>query len=489
MANLKDTTVTGNLNVTGNLPGFVKAVKFATKNAYSQIAVIGSDGNLYCHSGNRGQTFTTCRNRNESHYVHWGVFPYAHPSHYGRIVDAQINQGGSRYGWYLVDNGELYSWGETGSGLGTSALIYQPTLSITAVAEVYAQSCGHGGSGTGRLFVRRTDGTIWTTGYNAQGQLGIGNTTTQLGWVQVTALGTNLVRKIWNFGSGWGTTFAQLNDGRIFATGHNVNGCIGNGNTTNLSSFTDVTAAWGGSAPGNIVQMYVGDGFFDTAANASATTVMLRADGSIRTAGNNSWGSIGKGNVAAESIVTPFVVAPPSGRTWSEIAGCGGPVMLILALTNAGELYVWGNGGYFQHFSSNNASIGTPTLRKTGVTKIAFNHESDAHTYGYAVAVFAASNDGRLLSAGYNAQSQRGNNSTAIDDSTNSYVYGITDQRFDPVIAIDRCGSTDGTAAYYAITQSGKLFGWGNNGSFELAPWNGSQFAGATLYRFDFAAH
>lgn len=489
MANLKDTTVTGNLNVTGNAPGLVKAVKFATKNAYSQIAVIGSDKNLYCHSGNRGQTFTTCRNRNESHYVHWGIFPYAHPSHYGRIVDAQINQGATRYGWYLLDDGQLYAWGETGSGLGTAALIYQPTLSFTSVAEVYAQSCGHGGSGTGRLFVKRTDGTIWATGYNAQGQLGIGNTTTQLGWVQITALGTNLVRKIWNFGSGWGTTFAQLNDGRIFATGHNVNGCIGNGNTTNLSSFTDVTTAWGGLSPGNIDTLYVGDGFFETAGNESATTVMFRADGSIRTAGNNSWGSIGKGNVAAESVVSPYLVAPPAGKTWVKVSGSGGPVMTVLALTNANELYVWGYSNAFHHFSNSNVSSGTPTLRKTNILDISFNNEFDAHTYGYANALFASSNDGRLWSAGQNGQSQRGNNTTVNDDSSNTHVYGITDQRFDPVIHMARAGSTDGTAAIYAITQSGKLFGWGNNGSFELAPWNGSQFGGATEYRFDHAAH
>lgn len=488
MANLKDTTITGNLNVSGRAPGLVKAVKFATKNAYSQIAVIGDDGNLYCHSGGRGQSFTTCRTRQEGHYVHWGVFPYAHPSHAGHIVDAQINSGATRYGWYLLDTGELFAWGETGGGLGSAALFYDATYSINNVVEVFPQICGYGGSGTGRLYVKRTDGTIWATGYNAQGQLGIGNTTTQLGWVQVTALGTTC-RKLWNFGSGWGTTFAQLNDNRIFATGHNVNGCIGNGNTTNLSTFTDVTTAWGGTAPGQITEMYVGDGFRDTADNASATTIMLRANGSIRTAGNNTWGSIGKGNVVAESITTPFLVAPPSGQTWVQIAGSGGAPITAMALTNTGDMYVWGYNGYFQHFANINTHVGTPTLRKSGITKIDFNNGSDAHTYGYASALFAASNQGQLWSAGYNGQSQRGYNSTATDDSTNSYVRGITDQREDPVIAMDRSGSTDGTAAYYAITQSGKLFGWGNNGSYELAPWNTSQFAGATEYRFDHAAH
>lgn len=64
--------------------------------------------------------------------------------------------------------------------------------------------------------------TLWATGHNANGQLGVGNTTYQNSWVN-TGLHSNIVKQIRNI-VGQGTVYVciQLNNGRILHAGQRV---------------------------------------------------------------------------------------------------------------------------------------------------------------------------------------------------------------------------------------------------------------------------
>ena len=67
---------------------------------------------------------------------------------------------------------------------------------------VRAVVCG----GNHTMFVRE-DGSVWATGYNVHGQLGLGHTTNQSTPVEVTAAGKGTVRAVV---CGWvHTTFLQ----------------------------------------------------------------------------------------------------------------------------------------------------------------------------------------------------------------------------------------------------------------------------------------
>ena len=94
-------------------------------------------------------------------------------------------------------------------------------------------------------FAIKTDGTLWSWGWNAYGQLGLGNTTNYSSPKQVGALTT------WSKSAAGGyETFAIKTDGTLWAWGKNTYGQLGLGNTTNYSSPKQVGALTGWSIVG-----------------------------------------------------------------------------------------------------------------------------------------------------------------------------------------------------------------------------------------------
>lgn len=85
---------------------------------------------------------------------------------------------------------------------------------------------------------------LWSWGNNSGGVLGLGNTTSYSSPKQVGSLTT------WSFvgtGSGNNQAIAIKNDGTLWAWGNNAQGQLGLGNTTNYSSPKQVGAltTWG----------------------------------------------------------------------------------------------------------------------------------------------------------------------------------------------------------------------------------------------------
>ena len=94
----------------------------------------------------------------------------------------------------------------------------------------------------------KTDGTLWSWGYNPYGQLGLGNVTYYSSPKQVGVL-TN-----WSsIASGGFHSLATKTDGTLWSWGRNIWGQLGLGNTTNYSSPKQVGAltAWVSIAGGN----------------------------------------------------------------------------------------------------------------------------------------------------------------------------------------------------------------------------------------------
>ncbi len=92
-------------------------------------------------------------------------------------------------------------------------------------------------------------GQLYTWGWNAQGQLGTGNTTNYTS-PQLISGATNVYDIECHVGSyysgGWnyyGTSYYMKNNGELYGTGYNSNGNLGNGNTTNQSAYVRCGAA------------------------------------------------------------------------------------------------------------------------------------------------------------------------------------------------------------------------------------------------------
>jgi alpha-tubulin suppressor-like RCC1 family protein len=130
------------------------------------------------------------------------------------------------YVWGRNDNGQL------GNNTTTNSLI--PTVTFVGGFDWKQVSATSDSYHTTAI---KTDGTLWTWGYNFYGQLGLGNTTNYSSPKQVGAL-TNWSK----ISAGSYHTAAIKTDGTIWSWGGNTQGALGIGNTTNYSSPKQVGA-------------------------------------------------------------------------------------------------------------------------------------------------------------------------------------------------------------------------------------------------------
>ena len=132
-------------------------------------------------------------------------------------------------------DGTLWSWGEGATGrLGHGNTTDRSSpVQVGALTTWAAASAG--GDFSGAI---KTDGTLWTWGRNTSGRLGLGNTTDYSSPKQVGALTS------WSLLSCGFTshTLVIKTNGTLWGFGSNVNGELGQGNTTANSSPVQVGA-------------------------------------------------------------------------------------------------------------------------------------------------------------------------------------------------------------------------------------------------------
>ena len=79
----------------------------------------------------------------------------------------------------------------------------------------------------------KNDGSVWSCGYNDQGQLGLNDTTNRTTFTQVT---TNINNDVKQISCGY-HTFILKNDGSVWGCGYNNYGQLGLGSTTQKNTF------------------------------------------------------------------------------------------------------------------------------------------------------------------------------------------------------------------------------------------------------------
>jgi len=149
------------------------------------------------------------------------------------------------YGCFaLATNGNLYGWGTSfygciGSGVAAATAVPTPVLVSTGVAQVATAAYDYPST-----FIVKTDGTLWATGRNNQGQLGRNNTLDLTTFTQVTGLplnaGTTITKVVIGGTTDYGFTLLLASDGAVYSCGYNGNGALGVGDYSTRSVFTPV---------------------------------------------------------------------------------------------------------------------------------------------------------------------------------------------------------------------------------------------------------
>ena len=285
----------------------------------------------------------------------------------------------------IKTDGTLWVWGANDSGqLGNNGygVVFYGITPVTTFAG--GTDWKQGSSGWDHMAAIKTDGTLWTWGNNASGQLGDNTTNNGLTPVTTFAGGTN-----WKQVSCGGLSIGAIKtDGTLWTWGNNASGQLGDNTTTNR--LTPVTTFAGGT---NWKQVSCGTNAFMTA---------VKTDGTLWIWGNNTAGGLGINAPNGRSTpVTTFA----GGTNWKQVSASSGFSNGVAAIKTDGTLWVWGD-NTFGALGNNNTSGAS---RSTPLTTFAGGSNWKQVSAGECT--LAIKTDGTLWTWGWNGYGQLGINS------------------------------------------------------------------------------
>lgn len=431
------------------------------------------DGNLYTASGNSGAN----NNSGTGRGLDASVFEYGVSE--ARLVTfpdettakiSEVGGDGIHCNYALFDNGNLYTWGYNGNGclgLGHTTSVGIPTLCSTNVSKVWSTFGDGYNVSNQKLVVQKTDGYIYGCGENGDGDFGLGTTGNLLTLTQLTWVGTN-PKYFYSSNAYGGMCLAQKSDGTIWTAGYQNQGALFNGvsSTTALSTPVDITASVGGSGAGDVIWARHWYAYYTSGVVvASSSMLMRKTDAGVTSVwhvGDNGWGQRGNGTVTDSTV--PYSI--PNMSDIADIAWNGGSVPTLHVLKTNGDLYGWGHNGPGQVGAGTTVSVTSPTLVETGVDKI-LSKDVSSNTYGYNIPVFILKG-GYVYGAGYNASYHLG-----VGDTANKTTFTrLNIPSDDPVKMIGSfCTSSSGRSTV-AITENNNVWVWGYNAHNSIIAYN-----------------
>ena len=314
-------------------------------------------------------------------------------------------------------DGELGNGGtaDVSAPQGVSGL--PPGSAIVAVA-----------AGSNHSLALIADGTVYSWGLNANGQLGDGTTTNRLNAVQVKLTGGAPLTHIVAIAGGASHSLALTADGQVYAWGSNVTGQLGDGTTTQrnapvlLSSFNNVVAIAAGAYH----------------------SLALSGNGKVYSWGYNSFGQLGDGTTTQHSA--PALIPALTG-----ITAIAGGSYHSLALSGSGAAFAWGENNFGQ------LGDGTITNRPSPTAVFTIDTVGLAGVSAISAGIYHSIflSGGAVYGVGYNGYGQLGD--------------GTTLNRSVMVPAALTNVQTIAAGGYHTLALSGaSLYAWGQNVNGQL---------------------
>ncbi|TVY09045.1 RCC1 domain-containing protein [Paenibacillus cremeus] len=387
---------------------------------------------------------------------------------------------GNSHAIILTKDGDVYTWGANAFGqlgLGNYDKTNTLTNKIADLSHVVSIAAGSFYS-----MAVKDDGSVWTWGNNAMGQLGDGTTTTKTVPTQVPRFSLNasqpLAGSTINYTNELGTSplsagdsFTQvIKNGKVWSWGENTYGQLGNGSSITknspqpLDSLSDAAQIAAGTSHSVVLQRngtvvswglnysgQLGDG--GTASKSTPAAVpgltdvtqiasganfsfYLKKDATLWASGDNTLGQLADGTIDPKSSPGPI-----EGLPLAQAVAAGYSHALALSLD--GSVWAWGDN------TAGQLGDGTQTPRRAAVQSKIKNVVSIAAGRNFSLAL---KTDGTVWAWGYNAFGQLGD--------------GTTTNRSEPVQVSGLTGVTAIAAGGYhalAITKDGTVWAWGAN--------------------------
>ena len=341
----------------------------------------------------------------------------------------KINQGSI---WEYSGANALYVWSKNNVGqLGQNNRTYYS--SPVQIPGSNWQSSSDTSSGTYNSSIAlKTDGTLWTWGYNDNGALGQNAPTNSHLSSPVQIPGTTWSKVSMGNQSG----SAIKTDGTLWAWGYNGNGNLGQNNNINYSSPAQI--------PGTTWNK-IESGFRRTHA--------IKTDGTLWSWGYGNYGYFGNNTSGPSNRVSSPVQVP--GTTWSEVHDAQ---YHVLGLKTDGTLWAWGYDGHGELAQNNNINYSSPAqIPGTTWSKVSSGLYSSA----------GIKTDGTLWTWGQTHKGQLGQNQTSVRYSSPVQIPGTT------------WSSIQVTEEYamFALKTDNTLWSWGYNNNGNLGQNNRTEYS------------
>ena len=227
---------------------------------------------------------------------------------------------GALHALALTSSGTVSTWGYNGTGqlgigtrTGPQTCNFSDPCSMVPVQVSNLSGVTAIGGGYYHSLAVRSDGSVWSWGYNNCGQLGDGTTIDRYAPVRVSNLSGAIA-----VAGGDETSLALKSDGTVWSWGGACSPSASPNSTVpvQVANLSDVTA---------IAASVMDDHY-----------LAIKSDGTLWAWGNNSGGQLGNGSTTSSSV--PVQVSNLSGVT--AIAAGGG---FSLAATSDGRTWAWGS--------------------------------------------------------------------------------------------------------------------------------------------------
>ncbi|MBR4360582.1 MAG: hypothetical protein IKP32_08195 [Clostridia bacterium] len=235
--------------------------------------------------------------------------------------DLMLVRTGGSFTYARMADGTVWAWGDGGRGqLGSEKMAYV-FINVPGAVGLDGKHIADIQCANASAYFLMDDGTVYATGFNDYGQLGVPG----LGDMSGKPVKIPNLKNITRVACGFGQCLALDQDGHVWVWGRNGNGQLGNGATLNktVPFMLDLE---------DIVDVQCGGAF----------SMALAANGDIWGWGDNEFYQLGAVSRGVD-VFTPTKL-PMSGQ-FVKI-GCGGDVSF--GIDADGTLWAWGRNDYYQ---------------------------------------------------------------------------------------------------------------------------------------------